>query len=86
MPVNVGVGRVYVGAIVDADAQITESNEGNNVARDPRGVATGPDFTVTVATTLSSGPGEDLDVILGLATSAGLTLYLFYVLARPERF
>jgi MYXO-CTERM domain-containing protein len=68
MPVNVGVGRVYVGAIVDADAQITESNEGNNVARDPRGVATGPDFTVTVATTLSSGPGEDLDVILGLRT------------------
>lgn len=27
-----------------------------------------------------------VDVILGLATSAGLTLYLFYVLARPERF
>lgn len=68
MPVNVGVGRVYVGAIIDADAQITESNEANNVARDPRGVATGPDFTVTVATTLSSGPGEDLDVILGLRT------------------
>jgi uncharacterized protein (TIGR03382 family) len=66
MPANVGVGRVYVGAIVDADAQITESNEANNVARDPRGVATGPDFSVTVATTLSSGPGEDLDVVLGL--------------------
>ena len=27
-----------------------------------------------------------LDVILGLATSVGLTVYLFYVLARPERF
>jgi K+-transporting ATPase KdpF subunit len=27
-----------------------------------------------------------LDVILGLATAAGLTLYLFYALARPERF
>jgi K+-transporting ATPase KdpF subunit len=27
-----------------------------------------------------------LDVILGLAASAGLTLYLFYVLVRPERF
>lgn len=27
-----------------------------------------------------------LDVILGLATSAGLGLYLVYVLARPERF
>ncbi|MFO0648864.1 MAG: K(+)-transporting ATPase subunit F [Polyangiales bacterium] len=27
-----------------------------------------------------------LDVILGLATAAGLALYLFYVLARPERF
>jgi K+-transporting ATPase KdpF subunit len=27
-----------------------------------------------------------LDVILGLATSAGLALYLVYVLARPERF
>ncbi len=27
-----------------------------------------------------------LDVILGLATSIGLTVYLFYVLARPERF
>ncbi len=28
----------------------------------------------------------NFDVILGLATAAGLTLYLFYVLARPERF
>jgi len=27
-----------------------------------------------------------LDVILGLATSVGLAAYLFYVLARPERF
>lgn len=27
-----------------------------------------------------------LDVILGLATSAGLVAYLFYVLARPDRF
>jgi K+-transporting ATPase KdpF subunit len=27
-----------------------------------------------------------LDVILGLAVSVALTLYLFYVLARPERF
>lgn len=27
-----------------------------------------------------------LDVILGLAASAALGLYLFYVLARPERF
>ncbi|MDB4928333.1 MAG: hypothetical protein JWM10_817 [Myxococcaceae bacterium] len=27
-----------------------------------------------------------LDVILGLATSAGLIAYLFYVLARPDRF
>jgi K+-transporting ATPase KdpF subunit len=27
-----------------------------------------------------------LDVILGLAVSAALTFYLFYVLARPERF
>ena len=26
------------------------------------------------------------DVILGLATSAGLVAYLFYVLARPDRF
>lgn len=26
------------------------------------------------------------DVMLGLVTAAGLTLYLFYVLARPERF
>lgn len=26
------------------------------------------------------------DVILGLATSAGLIAYLFYVLARPDRF
>jgi len=26
------------------------------------------------------------DVILGLATSIGLAAYLFYVLARPERF
>ncbi len=28
----------------------------------------------------------DLDVILSLATSAGLVGYLFYVLARPDRF
>ncbi|MBK6533464.1 MAG: K(+)-transporting ATPase subunit F [Deltaproteobacteria bacterium] len=27
-----------------------------------------------------------LDVILGLASSAGLIAYLFYVLARPDRF
>lgn len=27
-----------------------------------------------------------LDVILGLATSACLIAYLFYVLARPDRF
>lgn len=27
-----------------------------------------------------------LDIILGLAASVGLTVYLFYVLARPERF
>jgi len=27
-----------------------------------------------------------LDTILGLATSLGLAAYLFYVLARPERF
>lgn len=27
-----------------------------------------------------------LDMILGLAVSVGLTVYLFYVLARPERF
>jgi K+-transporting ATPase KdpF subunit len=27
-----------------------------------------------------------LDVILGLAASAGLIAYLFYVLARPDRF
>jgi K+-transporting ATPase KdpF subunit len=27
-----------------------------------------------------------LDNILGLAASLGLTVYLFYVLARPERF
>jgi K+-transporting ATPase KdpF subunit len=27
-----------------------------------------------------------LDVFLGLATSAGLIGYLFYVLARPDRF
>lgn len=27
-----------------------------------------------------------LDVILGLAASVGLTLYLAYVLLRPERF
>lgn len=27
-----------------------------------------------------------LDVILGLATAAGLAFYLAYVLARPERF
>jgi K+-transporting ATPase KdpF subunit len=27
-----------------------------------------------------------LDVILGLLTSVGLAVYLFYVLARPERF
>ena len=26
------------------------------------------------------------DVIVGLATSVGLVVYLFYVLARPERF
>ncbi len=26
------------------------------------------------------------DVILALATSAGLVVYLFYVLARPDRF
>jgi K+-transporting ATPase KdpF subunit len=26
------------------------------------------------------------DVILALATSVGLIAYLFYVLARPERF
>lgn len=28
----------------------------------------------------------ELDVILGLAASVGLALYLFYVLARPEKF
>jgi K+-transporting ATPase KdpF subunit len=27
-----------------------------------------------------------LDVILGLAASIGLAVYLFYVLARPEKF
>ena len=27
-----------------------------------------------------------LDVMLGLAASAGLALYLLYVLVRPERF
>ncbi len=27
-----------------------------------------------------------LETILGLATSVGLAAYLFYVLARPERF
>ncbi len=27
-----------------------------------------------------------LETILGLATSLGLAAYLFYVLARPERF
>lgn len=27
-----------------------------------------------------------LDTFLGLAASIGLTAYLFYVLARPERF
>lgn len=27
-----------------------------------------------------------LDVILGLFASVGLAAYLFYVLARPERF
>jgi K+-transporting ATPase KdpF subunit len=27
-----------------------------------------------------------LDVILGLAVSVGLAVYLFYVLIRPERF
>ena len=29
---------------------------------------------------------DALDTILGLATSVGLAAYLFYVLARPERF
>lgn len=28
----------------------------------------------------------NLDVILGLSTAVGLAAYLFYVLARPERF
>ena len=28
----------------------------------------------------------NFDVTLGLATAAGLAVYLFYVLARPERF
>ena len=27
-----------------------------------------------------------LDILLGLVTGLGLTAYLFYVLARPERF
>jgi K+-transporting ATPase KdpF subunit len=27
-----------------------------------------------------------LDTVLGLAASFGLAVYLFYVLARPERF
>jgi K+-transporting ATPase KdpF subunit len=27
-----------------------------------------------------------LDIVLGLAASVGLAIYLFYVLARPERF
>ncbi len=27
-----------------------------------------------------------LDIVLGLAASVGLAVYLFYVLARPERF
>jgi K+-transporting ATPase KdpF subunit len=27
-----------------------------------------------------------LDIVLGLLASAGLAAYLFYVLARPERF
>lgn len=27
-----------------------------------------------------------IDVLLGLAASVGLTAYLLYVLARPERF
>jgi K+-transporting ATPase KdpF subunit len=27
-----------------------------------------------------------LDLVLGLAVSLGLTAYLLYVLARPERF
>jgi K+-transporting ATPase KdpF subunit len=27
-----------------------------------------------------------LDIVLGLAASVGLAGYLFYVLARPERF
>ena len=28
----------------------------------------------------------DLELALGLLTSVGLAAYLFYVLARPERF
>jgi K+-transporting ATPase KdpF subunit len=27
-----------------------------------------------------------LDIVLGFAASVGLAVYLFYVLARPERF
>ena len=27
-----------------------------------------------------------LDIVLGLAASVALAVYLFYVLARPERF
>jgi K+-transporting ATPase KdpF subunit len=27
-----------------------------------------------------------LDIVLGLAASCALAVYLFYVLARPERF
>jgi K+-transporting ATPase KdpF subunit len=27
-----------------------------------------------------------LDIVLGLAASIGLAVYLFYVLVRPERF
>jgi K+-transporting ATPase KdpF subunit len=28
----------------------------------------------------------ELETILGLGTSIGLAIYLFYVLARPEKF
>lgn len=66
MPVGLPVSRYYLGLLVDVAGAVVESSEGNNSARDPQGIVTGPDLSATIAAPLTSGPGEVLTALLGL--------------------
>lgn len=74
MPMGLPVARFYLGAIVDPANTVTESVETNNRGYDPGGLVTGPDLRATVAAPLNSGPGETIDLQLGiLAAGAPVT-------------